>query len=359
MGIFIMTSGNSGIIGSGNSGIVSSGTSGGFKIKLGYESSVANRIEGAASLGLGVAGLQLIGRTIGPNAGSISTVDLVAGAIFGSLCAYGLRGLWTGRPIVWSSGSGTTVGGGAYGSTGKVGSGVISTEPRDPSSAFTQLKVSGVANVQVLKGDTPRIEVTTDDNLMSHVRTDVSWGGVLSVGFDPGSYSPSVLNVKVTAISIDSVQTSGTAKVSLSSDLVQDSTRAVTLEASGSSKLNLAGVTALGRRLQVTASGSSYIGLSGFNLGRGSATLRASGASKVSGAGSLFATQSLEAGSVAAEAAGASSITLSLNVAGCATGAASGASKVTLSGTSGSVSKNISGVGSVRTSGLRSNSLRY
>jgi len=57
----------------------------------------------------------------------------------------------------------------------KVGSGVLTTTTRNVSD-FTELEVDGKFDVYVHIDDNPRVEITTDDNMLSEVQTFVSEG---------------------------------------------------------------------------------------------------------------------------------------------------------------------------------------
>lgn len=82
-------------------------------------------------------------------------------------------------------------------SSGRRGSGRERTEERSLES-FHSVKVSGKVSAVVVIGDEPSITVSTDDNLLEFVRTEVR-KGVLHVGFSRGGISlcpPSAVHLR-------------------------------------------------------------------------------------------------------------------------------------------------------------------
>ena len=62
---------------------------------------------------------------------------------------------------------------------GIAGSGISQTEYRQVGN-FEEVSLSGFGDVNVFVGDAPSVQITTDDNLTSHVETIVS-NGVLRI----------------------------------------------------------------------------------------------------------------------------------------------------------------------------------
>jgi hypothetical protein len=68
------------------------------------------------------------------------------------------------------------------------GSGVATTRTR-VLPAFERIAIRGGADVDVRVGEPAEVVLTLDDNLIDSFRTEVV-GGVLELGFEPGSWSP-------------------------------------------------------------------------------------------------------------------------------------------------------------------------
>src|SRR5829696_9109223 len=56
-------------------------------------------------------------------------------------------------------------------SSGIKGSGVAKSEQR-PIAEFTEIDVGGAVNLELTVGPATKLEVTTDDNLLAHVKTE-------------------------------------------------------------------------------------------------------------------------------------------------------------------------------------------
>ncbi|TCL68516.1 putative autotransporter adhesin-like protein [Hydrogenispora ethanolica] len=92
------------------------------------------------------------------------------------------------------------------------GSGKIVQEQRNvPELAGVQL--DGGGTLYLRQGEKQRVEVATDDNLLSLLRTRVDGDGVLHVGFEAGSVNPTQLEIFVTARQIRSLKIAGSGKV--------------------------------------------------------------------------------------------------------------------------------------------------
>jgi hypothetical protein len=66
------------------------------------------------------------------------------------------------------------------------GSGVSKSETRTVGD-FTKIGLEGSIDAEVEIGTPAKVEITSDDNLLAHIRTEVS-GGKLVIGFENGSY---------------------------------------------------------------------------------------------------------------------------------------------------------------------------
>lgn len=188
-----------------------------------------------------------------------------------------------------------------------IGSGKVVTESRDISD-FSGVDVSGVFQVEITAQKDFGVEVEADDNLIPLIKTEVR-GGVLHIKSERRLSTNNGLKIRISAPDIESIEASGASKVNLAGVKNNE----LRIDTSGASKIDLAGETA---KLSVDVSGASYI--DGENLKAENADIDASGASHVN----VFSTNVLKIG-------------------------ASGASKVIYSGSPKSVEKSTSGVSSV------------
>lgn len=143
-----------------------------------------------------------------------------------------------------TTGAGTTVR-----DAGEVrqGSGRARTERREVPG-FSRLVVRSSADVRVSVGGEPSVEVTTDDNLLELVTTEVRDGELVIAA--RGSYSTTIgVKVAVVTRSLDGVSLDG------SGDVVADGVRATRFDASirGSGDLTASGTA---EELHVDVSGS-------------------------------------------------------------------------------------------------------
>ena len=157
------------------------------------------------------------------------------------------------------------------GLTGLRGSGNISTESR-AVQGFNRIAVSGSAEVVLTQGPEEALTVAADDNLLEHVRTEVT-GDTLSLGFESGRYAPSEpLQFNVTVQELRGLHLSGATRV----DAAHITTDRLGVSASGSSKITLAG--------QATVQDVSSSGSSQYDAGQlesETVTVTASGVSNV------------------------------------------------------------------------------
>ena len=191
--------------------------------------------------------------------------------------------------------------------SGEKGSGKIVTEKRS-LSGFKGVDVGGVFHVEITAQKDYGVEIGTDDNLLRLIRTEVN-DGVLEIESEERLSPTNKILVRVSAPDINALEVSGAAKVTLNG--LKNSGLAV--EASGASKLKIAGETA---KLTVEASGASKIDAE--DLRSVNATIDGSGASNVD-----------------------------LDVSGELMADLSGASKVVYAGNPTAVHKKTSGAGSV------------
>jgi len=191
--------------------------------------------------------------------------------------------------------------------TGIKGSGTSKTEQRSVSD-FTKIDAGGAMNVEVDAQKDFSVSVEADDNLLQHIKTEVS-GDTLKI-YSEGKISPSAkLNVKISMPAIEGLNLSG------ASDGKITNVRAGSFElkASGASEVTIIGEA---KNLEADASGASEIDAEGLKVE--DANIEASGASSAS----VSATNNLEA-------------------------TASGASKIYYAGEPKNIKQNASGASSI------------
>lgn len=198
---------------------------------------------------------------------------LVVGVFFSNLFSFGKV---SGRIFNFSIGRGIK------------GSGNPVSENRN-LSGFKSVEVGGIFKVEIAAQKDFGVEVSADDNLLQHIRTEVD-GDVLKISSEGRLNPSSPMIIKVSAPNIEHLDVSGVANVTVSD--VQNSSFG--LHTSGASKINLTGET---DKLTIEVSGASKIDAE--NLRSRAANVDSSGASKIT----VYATES-----VRAEASGASKI---------------------------------------------------
>jgi hypothetical protein len=130
------------------------------------------------------------------------------------------------------------------------GSGVRKTETRDVGD-FGQIEVSGAIGLEYTAGEDTEVEVSTDDNLVPLVVTEVS-GATLKVYTREGTSTSLGITVKVSAPHLKAVGVSGASHATLTG--VEE--KSLRLTVSGASN-----VTASGKadRLDIDCSGASGV----------------------------------------------------------------------------------------------------
>jgi Putative auto-transporter adhesin, head GIN domain len=137
---------------------------------------------------------------------------------------------------------------GSSSSTAVEGSGVAAVQTRD-LSAFSTIELAGSNTVTIAVGGEQAVAVHADDNLLSHVTTQVS-NGRLVVGNTPGSFTTkSPMRVEIRIPSLTALSLTGSGVVAATG--VDASRLTVTL--AGSGVLRASGTTG---RLDVALSGS-------------------------------------------------------------------------------------------------------
>lgn len=150
------------------------------------------------------------------------------------------------------------------------GSGHVAAEHRD-LSGFESIDVGGVFQVEIVAQQDFKVEVEADDNLLSHIETDVR-GNTLHIATDGRLKTDNPIKIRISAPNIDSLDVSGAATVSLSNI----KNLSLNVDASGASKISVSGETA---KLIVDISGATKVNAD--ELRATDALIEASGASYV------------------------------------------------------------------------------
>lgn len=191
--------------------------------------------------------------------------------------------------------------------SGVKGSGTLKSERRDVSG-FSKIDAGGAVNLEITTQKDFSVSVEADDNLLGHIKTEVS-GGTLKISTDAKISSEKGVKFKVSMPELKDLDLSG-ASTAVISNVKTDS---VKLGASGASKIKIDGEV---KNLNVDASGASKIDAE--NLTAENAEVGASGASSAtvsaanelkadsSGASSIYYTG--EPKNLVQNASGASSI---------------------------------------------------
>jgi len=178
--------------------------------------------------------------------------------------------------------------GGIKSFAGIQGSGVMKTEPRNVSG-FSKIEAGGAINIEVTVQKDFSVTVEGDDNLLQHIKTEVS-GDTLKI-YNEGKLSMKTkVNVKISMPEINGLNISGASNATVTNV----KSNSLELEASGASKVKVEGEV---ESLKSDASGASKIDAK--NLRAENADVEASGASS----STVFSSNELKA-----DASGASNI---------------------------------------------------
>jgi len=176
-------------------------------------------------------------------------------------------------------------------------------------TGFSQIDTNSAVQVQVTHGDSYRVEVQVDDNLVSHLDVGVT-GDTLHIRLQNGSYRNYTLKALVTLPELTKVTMNGAS--TLDGNMAGEN---LSLDLNGASRITLTGTAG---RLTIVANGASQLLLAG-----------------------------LAAESVDLDANGASHI--EVNASGAVTGRANGASVITVGGSPTSVDIKTEGASQVIT----------
>lgn len=137
-----------------------------------------------------------------------------------------------------------------------MGSGKVINESRDVSN-FNQIDLNGAGELIITQGDKESLIIETDDNIMPYIKTSVN-ANKLVIDFNNSMPIPTQsTKFYVTVKDINSITTSGSAKISSNSLKASD----LTINIKGSGESNLNNLNA--QTLKIIISGASRIMVSG------------------------------------------------------------------------------------------------
>ncbi|MFI5054522.1 MAG: head GIN domain-containing protein [Acidimicrobiia bacterium] len=168
-------------------------------------------------------------------------------------------------------------------SSGVKGSGVPATQART-LAAFTAVDLAGSNNVTVHVGDTQTVTVRGDDNLIRYVTTTVQ-DGTLAVGQSRNFSTTSPMSVVITVPALDAATLSGAGVLTVTGVAADH----FTVRAPGSGVLV---VTGTATTLDATLSGTGDVRLDGLAAHDATATVSGTGRLLVNASHSLDATVS-------------------------------------------------------------------
>lgn len=171
---------------------------------------------------------------------------------------------------------------------GVKGSGNAKAETRNVSG-FKEIKAENAVNLEVTVQKEFALTIEADDNLLEHIKTEVS-GGVLTISTKDNISAKNKINIKISLPELTNLDIFGASTANISSA----KTDSLKLNASGASKIKIDGEV---KSVEAVASGAS--GINAENLKTENATATASGASNVTVS---------PTGDLTAEASGASSV---------------------------------------------------
>ncbi len=181
------------------------------------------------------------------------------------------------------------------------GSGDLITESRSVSN-FDSIDLSGSGEVIITQGDGESLTIETDDNVMEHVKAEVS-GGTLKLGYEEGLnlISPTQLIFTVGVDNLTGLKISGSGDIE--SDMIETDRMDVTI--SGSGDIQIDNLTTDEVEARISGSGeidwageapTQDVTISGSGKYRAGDLLSESVKVKISGSGdaTVWATESLE-----------------------------------------------------------------
>ena len=136
------------------------------------------------------------------------------------------------------------------------GSGELITENRNVET-FTKISSSGVFELSITQGDVQSVQVSADDNIMSHVRTEVN-GGELMLYLDGNEFRNLNLSANIVVSNLEEITNEGAGNVR-ASNIRADGT--LSIFNSGAADIDITGVV---KHVEVDNEGSGNF--AGFHL---------------------------------------------------------------------------------------------
>lgn len=133
------------------------------------------------------------------------------------------------------------------------GNGNVITESRDATKDFSKLTAKGSVNVFLKKGDTQKIEVEAEDNILPNVSIEIK-NGELTARTEGSIRTKKGINIYVVYKELNAITSSGSTDVFVESLL---KSKSISLVSSGSSDINIDSIEA--ENIDLTSSGSSDI----------------------------------------------------------------------------------------------------
>jgi hypothetical protein len=208
------------------------------------------------------------------------------------------------------------------------GSGNIVTEQRKITGHFTKISAKDGLEVYITQGGMASVSVETDDNLLRHIKTEVS-GGVLKIYTDKSLHTSSKNVVSITLPTLEGVEASG--GTSIKGNTVFKANTLV-LDAGGGSNID---INTEAKKITLDASGGSSSTIKGSVA---SLNIDASGGSSVDAGGLIADTADVD---------GSGGASVTVNAVNKLTADASGGSSINYVKTPESLQKDVSSGGSV------------
>lgn len=208
------------------------------------------------------------------------------------------------------------------------GKGPVTSEKRK-IAAFDQVKIDMPVEATIVMGDAHSVEVKANENLLKHIRTEIS-GNTLRIHHDGVLYTNGDVEVLIHMPSISMLDISGAADAEIKGDITG---KEFTLDVSGAADVDI-------EQMNVDEFKTKLSGASKLNVHKGAVQ---HAAYKVTGAGEIYAS-SLETKSAEARVSGAGE--MELNVTDNLDAHITGAGSIDYTGHP-QVTSHIAGVGSL------------
>lgn len=132
------------------------------------------------------------------------------------------------------------------------GSGRVTSQTREVSN-FDRVVLNGIGDVTITQGNTEKLDIEAEDNIIPHILTSVS-NGTLNISFDKKAFVPTKsIKFNLTMRDIHGLESKGVSNIQAS----QIKTDSLVVAISGTGNINLDDLTA--DRLNVTVSGAGNL----------------------------------------------------------------------------------------------------